>query len=82
MYMPMRVITRKGKKYVYFSDVPNKRNVRKEYREMGAIQGRKMIFVTDPENKKNVFMYVSSKFYKSLYRDGAQTYWGKGDLVK
>lgn len=64
--LPLREITRGGKKYVYSGDIPNTPNARKNAHDYGKEQGRKTVLVTRTDNKSRAYHYISKKFYPSL----------------
>lgn len=76
-----RVIVRKGEKYVYNGEIPNRFVVKEATKNYMNEQGRKPIFVQDKADPNTLLVYVSNKFYKSLVKTLYPAF-GRTPLIK
>ena len=79
--MVNEVITRKGEKYVYNGDIPNRYIVKESIKNYTKEQGRLPVFVEDKNDPSTLLVYVSAKFYKDLVKTLYPAY-GRSVLVK
>jgi hypothetical protein len=79
--MVNRVITRKGEKYVYDGDIPNRYIVKESTLNFIKEQGRLPVFVEDKNDPSTLHVYISSKFYKDLVKSLYPVF-GRSVLVK
>lgn len=77
----LAVITRKGEKYVYNGDIPNRYIVKESIKNYMKEQGRRPVFVEDKNDPNTLLVYISAKFHKDLVKTLHPAY-GRSVLVK